>query len=570
MQYELQKKLEKEFYIGKRLSRMESLFQYCVTLYNRLYHFVAIQEGITDPARLVLLYQQLFGHTSNQRYLPSQLHGSTGLFSPLFYKKLPQKSNFYFDIVLTSLTHAMYQYRKVGLLSIVQGIDYKNSSIFEAQRCARSHPNVPPVRIEDCDLALEEVIGRFGQEKEISVTSSGESSFSLSPCDYRSRLENQLGAPCLTGRSSNAYLMFKFFANIFHLEKQSLIDLRNAIVAYFLAAHDHSLVEILDSINLALSEDEFSGCRDSLIFKLESPCDYGLALEYFEGLVNADSKPKIQVSIDCLLKNESFPMWVTEIIQKYVTHYLREFKEEAPGILYAEISRDLREILETIALLKPEHMKTLLGEENNEHTLTTLQSLIEIYCASRLSNVNFKLLQFESLMTAVEDSSTQEHADGLHQLLYNMGLGSTSHGNAFKPDVLAKVRLKPSIGFNEIPPQSTRIGTGAIICAKNQTRLLEMMWIIGAMQEKQDFFMISAPGKIIRVHEIQCSTWEAYQIALLQYHHYEYIEQENIAGWRAPENEVQLDLINLMTCWEQLAGMGADEIKHANRTPTLG
>jgi hypothetical protein len=158
----------------------------------------------------------------------------------MFFKKLHQKSNAYFDVVMTSITNSIFQYAGKGLISLIP--KKKIPDEIEKVRAFRSKSmNCPPL-VKYVPVPPEER-AIHGNPYAFYCT-RGKDVYQIETCSYTLRAA-ALNAPIITGMSGDTYEVYRFLALFLELNQNEFIQLRNLLIAYLVTSHDHSLIEIV-------------------------------------------------------------------------------------------------------------------------------------------------------------------------------------------------------------------------------------------------------------------------------------------------------------------------------------
>ncbi len=546
----LEEKKQYEVYLSKRLTREARLFHFCADLYQRLFAYAKTLHPPQTPSQEMLAYHALFAHTNFHPFTVQQLHGSVGQAPPLFLKNLSSRSYYYFDVIFTAITNALFQYNGVGLTRMenMTGIRLEQLARLEAKRTLRIPASGTPPRVETLDMPQEELLARFSSQKGVTDNASGEHTYHLGQSLYRSELES-LGAPCLTGISSNAYTIFKFLAMALRLSQMELIQLRVCLVAYMVGAHDHTVVEVLDAINYALEENDFrQHCTalgidsGALVIPLESDTDYPRAMEaIFNELLHHDATAtQIQLNITLLMNNtplaSPFPKWIRDIVVQRVHAHTagRGVSTVNFNALRERVQMDLYTLLQQIQALDPRLLREIFQEDTTAGGLTHLEGIVDLYCAARLSQQPFKLLGMDGFLNEQVSQMSVEDARAAKRLMQCFGFSATRHGDAFLPDFMAQHSQTPVVGFYSIPPKTLATGDGAILCSKGQTPLLDFCWLLACIHGRQDFHLVRAITPDLLTSGNQQPSRLAYQLQILASCGYQLVYQANVGFTLSP------------------------------------
>ena len=484
----------REFVLAKRLALDTKTFNFVSSIYNRLLEKVQSittykktddpRQSMMNELRHRLLSQRLFAHTETTRRRYTDAHGSVGERSVLFFEQLPKKSNAYFDIIFTTLGNAIYQYGEGGLISLYSK-DEACDKIHETRQ-SRRPSTLPLPRVYELSLLPEERV--LYDSDYATYHSRGEHVFQLAACAYTERAK-RLNAPVFTGLSGETYTSFKFLTTFLKLNENEFIQLRKAFVAYLVSSHDHALIEVLDSINYIFEESDFSKAfpfdTNQFHIKLETPNDYQNAfLAIFEDVI-MDDKTMIQKNCAELLSDTPSP-WFEQAIE---SHLLK--KNTSKATLQTMKDQTRAELLSIFSALKQANIHVLCGlllEDQQEASITTMLSIVNLYCHSKYSQLPLKLLSTNPIMHGVVDTdTTTEQAKLSAALIKNFGLSSTQ-----SEALLDYPKLAAKAGFADVPQWEKQIfhGDGAILSNKNHTPLLNIIWIMASVAAKHDVFLV--------------------------------------------------------------------------------
>jgi hypothetical protein len=534
---------KREFFLAKKISSDDNLYAFLVHIYENIRLKVKeieasrdsnpvsnSQEAMKQELGSRLIPQRLFAHTDTSFRHYKEMHGSVGERSVLFFEQLPEKSSAYFDILFVCISNAIYQYCPKGQCDEGRGLisDYSlnltiPAAITETRRYRQKILSASS-RVRDFVLMPEE--RAVYQSEEDSYTSQGEKLYQLHECELTTYAK-RLGAPVFTGLSGDAYVIFKFLTTYLKLNQADFLQLRKALVAYLVALHDHSVIEVLLSINMVLVDPEFASLFDfdvrSFLIKLDDSMDYQCAIATIFEDVLSPSHISIRNQCDKFLSHDETPRWLGSIIEHSIDEWLKTI--ETAG-LYGDLKdqlllelaqaalrwrqhptwdhlddfklinrrvfhatrKEILAFLDAIRQSNDELLRGVLSEEQDERSITTLQSVVELYCHSKFSKQPLKIVGNGFVIRgAVGCHTGRREARSNAELIKNFGLCSIKAGS-----VLEYPLLLSRGGFADVPQwgRSLDVCNGAILSTKGYTPLLNFAWILAAALAKQEVFLV--------------------------------------------------------------------------------
>lgn len=535
---------KREFFLAKKLSSDANLYAFLARIYENICSKVkevdarrdsnpvlSAQDAMIKELGSRLISQRLFAHTDTSVRHYKEMHGSVGERSVLFFEQLPEKSSAYFDILFVCVSNAIYQYCPKG-----QG---------DEDRGLVSHYSLNltiPAAINDTRRYRQKIIGASSrvrdfvlmpeeravyQSEEDRYTSQGENVYQLHECELTTYAKT-LGAPVFTGLSGDAYVIFKFLTTYLRLNQADFLTLRKALVAYLVALHDHSVLEVLLSINMVLADPEFASRFDfdvrQFIMKLDDPMDYqGAIAAVFEDVVSP-SHISIRSQCDNFLSHDVTPKWLGSLIEQSIDEWLKtietaginrdlkdpqllEFAQAAfqwrqdPTLdnledfqlinrrVFHTTRKEILAFFDAIRRSSDELLRVVLSEELDETSITTLQSVVELYCHSKFSKLPLKFVGNGLVIGgAVGCHTGRREARSNAELIKNFGLCSTKAGSMLEYPLLLSRG-----GFADVPQWGRSLDgcNGTILSTKGYTPLLNLAWILAAAFAKQEVFLAS-------------------------------------------------------------------------------
>ena len=480
-----------EYIYAKRLSSDVRMYHFISTIYQKILTKVK-QIEFHKQIALKTEFKQLLIHEIQHRLLPQCLfahtqmnirtyhnqHGSVGERSVFFFETLPQKSNAYFDIMFSAITNAIYQYKGDGLVNLysVKEVD----SRIDGLRKYRVKSTIASPHVYDVNILPEE---RALYDRENAIyPSRGENNVQLTSCEYTDRA-SILNAPVITGLSGDAYGIFKFLTLFLDLDETEFVLLRKALVAYMVSFHDHSLIEVIESINFVFEDPKFANKFkfDVMKFslKLESNSDYQRAVAIsFEDVM--DYKVVIQKNCAQFLFS-SPPIWFEKAIDSYFPNVKKSAKKD-------RTRTEVIHIFNSITDIQPGLLREVLYEDQHEWSLTTMESIVTIYCHSKFSHFPFKLVFADTLERQEAFDPTSEQIHFYVNLVKIFGLSSAQQSGL----LLDYSQLAKHMPLADVPHWEKQVsgGRGSILSTKHLTPLLYIIWIMGAISSHQNIFLV--------------------------------------------------------------------------------
>jgi hypothetical protein len=613
---------KKEFLYAKRLSHDLKMYEFATGLYQRLLEkarpleLSAQNSSVLSPVmrefKSYALPKDLFTHSDTSYYAYTDLHGSVGEGNAMFFKNLPQKSNAYFDVVMTAITNSIFQYEGKGLISLVPRAKIPHD--IEETRAFRSKSAISAPVVKDMALTHEER-AVHGNEYDFYHT-RGEHFFQLDPCPYTKRAA-ELNAPVITGMSGDTYEVYRFLALFLELDKNEFIQLRNLLIAYLVTSHDHSLIEVVDVINLILRDPDFARCFQfdvsECILPLETPEDYEHAFFSIFNVspINSDTSSDLIIQKNCknLIDNLP-PKWLDECIALSISQWLsaigtitpatlnnydglspsqfdllseicsyNQSQTKAPGIyklkllqLKNETREQILALFKAIKQAEPAILHDVLLEEQHEWSLTALESIVALFCHAKFSPLPLKILgEGSRIRGLVYPTTTSEEAKSAQTMIQNFGFSTSALGVSFDSKALSeRANVK---GEFHVPDQTH----GAILSALDYTPLLNIVWMMGAATSKQDIVLtranlgidqpqLFAPQELFD-KETNRMTMLACELYVLSMFGYEAINIEDHGLLLTPREQTnKFDITQILSGLLELSQMKEEElINHINQ-----
>src|SRR3990167_2051302 len=419
--YDFNKLRNDEFLRAKCWETNSDLFYFITSIYRKLFDFIFSLEkrqhetkDFLDELENINLYHRVFAHTHNGRFKAEQLRGSVGEASPLFLKNLPQKSPFYFHTVMTAICNAIYQYAPTedvyGLCRMDLGVNYSGlKSILEFKKNDRLALEIEKDVVSFLDFPLEELQARFYPGQHRSTPASGEQQFLISKESNYVIDANCIGAPTLTGPSSNSYTIFKCLTQLLALDNNHQVMLRKCLIVYMLASHNHTFLEVIDPINTAI--DELSDESDMKV-TIYSHQEYCSALN---NILPFFQKTSVVNNINLFLNENSFPSWASAIIKLYT------LEEKCISAIILKINY----LFSQLIACDQEILKYFFGEDMDESHITNLDAMIDLFSNFYSSDVDIQLLGETFLATNQHSSIDEKQSKKLLNVIEKFGLCAT-------------------------------------------------------------------------------------------------------------------------------------------------
>jgi hypothetical protein len=359
---------------------------------------------------------KLFSHSDKSSCRVEQLHGSLMDVSPELFRLGP----IYFDVKMTAITNAIFQ---DGLLdayksSNEQKINLSPPPEIEFNKSIRVDSELPIAElpsIPDLGLSFLEIdqLHIAGYDDKVPRQRGGHI-FDLKKSAFTD-LATEKGIPVITGISGCSFAVFKFLCILLDLNVQEMKMLRNCLAAYLVKSSDHSLYEVLEGVNLACKEEEFlSFCNLKFGKNSESAlaqliCDasekehYSESLNVFEASAKKNNSAVPTLPIKLWAEKNPFKDKNSEfykLAQKNINLYCRDAAKE--GLILAELDQ----FFDAIKMLDEGALTSLYKESIDEHSVTNIDTLIELYCASRLSSLDSKVLGNGDFVRGVVNQDT--------------------------------------------------------------------------------------------------------------------------------------------------------------------